>query len=112
MKAHLEFKGIDQLMRHLKEATTLKDVQTVVKTNTADMAKLAQQKAPVDTGFLRRSIIMKLEYDGFQGKVKPMASYAPYLEYGTRFQSAQPFIGPAFNYQKLIFIKEMTRLVR
>lgn len=64
MKVSLGYKGVDELLKHLQEAATLKDVQRVVKTNTADMAKLAQQKAPVDTGFLRRSIVMKLEDDG------------------------------------------------
>ena len=42
MKAHLEFKGIDQLMRHLKKAATLNDVQTVVKNNTAEMKALVK----------------------------------------------------------------------
>ena len=45
MKASLGYKGVDELLKHLQEAATLKDVQRVVKTNTADMAKLAQQKA-------------------------------------------------------------------
>lgn len=112
MKVSLGYKGVDELIKHLREAATLKDVQRVVKTNTSDMAKLAQQKAPVDTGFLRRSIVMKLEDDGLQGKVTPMAEYAAYLEYGTRFMAKQPFIGPAFNVQKAIFMKDMQRLFK
>ncbi|WP_347081355.1 HK97 gp10 family phage protein, partial [Enterococcus faecium] len=56
MKARLEYKGIDQLMRHLKKAATLNDVQKVVKSNTAEMTERMQKGAPVDTGYLRRSI--------------------------------------------------------
>ena len=37
MKSQLEYKGIDQLMQHLKKAVTLNDVQKVVKSNTAEM---------------------------------------------------------------------------
>ena len=55
---------------------------------------------------------MKLEDDGLQGKVTPMAEYASYLEYGTRFMAKQPFIGPAFNVQKAIFMKDMQRLFK
>ena len=106
MKASLGYKGVDELLKHLQEAATLKDVQRVVKT------KLAQQKAPVDTGFLRRSIVMKLEDDGLQGKVTPMAEYAAYLEYGTRFMAKQAFVRPAFNVQKAIFMKDMQRLFK
>ena len=112
MKAHLEFKGIDQLMRHLKKAATLNDVQTVVKNNTAEMTERMQKGAPVDTGYLRRSINMNLLEAGLTGIVGPTADYAPYVEYGTRFMSAQPYVRPAFNYQKVIFMAEMKALVK
>lgn len=77
MKAHLEFKGIDQLMRHLKKAATLNDVQKVVKSNTAEMTERMQKGAPVDTGYLRRSINMTLSEAGLTGIVGPTAEYAP-----------------------------------
>ncbi|MGC3347856.1 hypothetical protein ACPTJ5_14110, partial [Enterococcus faecium] len=56
MKAQLEYKGIDQLMRLLKKVATLNDVQKVVKSNTAEMTERMLKGAPVDTGYLRRSI--------------------------------------------------------
>lgn len=112
MKAHLEFKGIDQLMRHLKKAATLNDVQKVVKSNSAEMTERMQKGAPVDTGYLRRSISMTLSEAGLTGIVGPTANYAPYVEYGTRFMSAQPYVRPAFNYQKVKFMAEMKALVK
>ena len=45
MKAQLKYKGIDQLMRHLKQATALNDVQKVVKSNTAEMTERMQRCA-------------------------------------------------------------------
>jgi HK97 gp10 family phage protein len=54
---------------------------------------------------------MDLSDGGLTGKVKPTADYAPYLEYGTRFQSAQPFMRPAFNKQKAQFKSDMDKLV-
>ena len=77
----------------------------------SELTQGAQRKAPVDTGNLRRSITMDLSDGGLTGKVKPTADYAPYLEYGTRFQSAQPFMRPAFNKQKAQFKSDMDKLV-
>ncbi|WP_260680480.1 HK97-gp10 family putative phage morphogenesis protein [Enterococcus avium] len=55
---------------------------------------------------------MAIMSGGLVGMVTPTAEYAPYVNYGTRFQAAQPFISNAFNYQKVKFIAEMQRLVK
>ena len=44
-------------------------------------------------------------------EVEPTAEYAPYVELGTRFMEAQPYLGPAFNEQKEKFKKDMKKLV-
>lgn len=53
----------------------------------------AKELAPVDTGFLRNSI----DYDMGDREVAVGASaeYAPYVEFGTERQKAQPFLRPA-----------------
>lgn len=112
MKASLEFKGIDQLLRHLEKKMTMEDVKKVVTINTSEMANQMQRRAPVDTGFMRRSVTMSIMSVGLVGMVTPTAEYAPYVNYGTRFQAAQPFVSNAFNYQKVKFIAEMRRLVK
>lgn len=76
------------------------------------MTERMQKGAPVDTGYLRRSINMNLLEAGLTGIVGPTADYAPYVEYGTRFMSAQPYVRPAFNYQKVKFMAEMKALVK
>lgn len=100
MKAQLEYKGIDQLMRHLKKAATLNDVQKVVKSNTAEMTERMQKGAPVDTGYLRRSINMNLLEAGLTGIVGPTADYAPYVEHGTRL------CRPSLMLDQLLIIKK------
>lgn len=123
MKVHLDYQGIDQLMKHLDRAISLEDVKRVVKTNgaalTNGMQKRAQFKGHYEngkfvspTGATRRSITMRIQEAGFSVLVMPMTEYSPYLEYGTRFMDAQPFVRAAFNYQKIIFKKEMRELVR
>ena len=75
------------------------------------MQAKAQQKAPVDTGYLKRSIGLEFTDGGMSAEVEPTADYAPYVELGTRFMEAQPYLGPAFNEQKEKFKKDMKKLV-
>lgn len=61
--------------------------------------RAAKQLCPVDTGRLRASINHRLEADG-QGLVAIIGSdveYAPYVEFGTRYMRAQPYLRPALN---------------
>lgn len=50
--------------------------------------------APVDTGRLRQSIGLK-RLDPDTWRVGTNVSYAPFVEFGTRFQAPQPFFRPA-----------------
>ena len=45
------------------------------------------------------------------GIVKPTMEYAPYVEFGTRFMEAQPYIGPSFNKQTEQFKKDLKKLM-
>lgn len=112
MKTSMSFKGIDQLVKHLDKAASLKDVQHVVKSNGANLTKKMQQLAPVDTRYLKRSIKMSLTDGGFSAEVGPYANYASYLEYGTRKMTKKPFIKPSFNIQKEVFIRDLERLMK
>lgn len=57
----------------------------------------AQEYCPVDTGRLRSSIHWEQGEDsrGFFVDVGTNVKYAPFVEYGTRFQQAQSFMRPA-----------------
>ncbi|MBU5370533.1 HK97-gp10 family putative phage morphogenesis protein [Enterococcus avium] len=112
MTKGLSINGLGKLQKKLKANMSMTDVKKVVRDNGAQLNAKAQRKAPVDTGFLRRSIIFQLSDGGLKATSTPMAEYAPYLEYGTRFISAQPFMRPAFNEQKQIFKRDMDRLVK
>ena len=110
--ATLEFKGIDKLMKRLDPQRTEADVRKVVKANGAGLQQMAMRKAAVDTGFMKRSIGLEITNRGLAATITPTAEYSPYLEYGTRFMSAQPFMRPAFMYQRYQFIKDLQKLMR
>ncbi|MEQ7202355.1 HK97-gp10 family putative phage morphogenesis protein [Lactococcus lactis] len=108
----MKISGIDALQKKLRKNATLDDVKHVVKSNIVSMNKNMQNLAPVDTGNMKRSITSEFTDGGFTGTTEPHTDYAGYVEYGTRFQSAQPFVKPAYNEQKGVFIKELERLLK
>lgn len=55
----------------------------------------AKRLAPVRTGTLRRSITSRVETT--RGYVGSNVEYAPFVEYGTRYMEAQPFLEPAID---------------
>lgn len=106
LKGGKELKKALQIRQDLKPA-----VQKVVRQNTGEMQREAERIVPVDTGALKRSFIRTYQDDGMTGIVKPTMEYAPYVEFGTRFMEAQPYLGPAFNKQVEQFEKDLKKLM-
>lgn len=105
--------GMDVLLLQLQGGARIEEaVQRIVKRRTSEMNRLAQRNAPVDTGELRRSILSTFTNNGMTGTVKAGMHYSPYVEYGTRFMTAQPFMRPAFLVVKPEFIRDLEMLVR
>lgn len=112
MGESLKIVGIDKLMAKLKKNVTLEDVKRVVKMNGSEMQQKAQRFAPVDTGTLKRNILLEIEQWGTEAKVTSGAEYAPYQEWGTRYMSGTPHIRPAYHIQSAKFKADMQRLVK
>lgn len=55
----------------------------------------AKRAAPVDSGRLKASITSRTSAD--QAVIGTNVAYAPYVEYGTRFTRAQPYMRPAVD---------------
>lgn len=110
--AEIKFEGIAKLNKGLKKRMDMSAVKDTVKLNGSEMQKKAQRNAPVNTGTLKRSIGIDISDGGMTATVEPTAEYAPYVELGTRFMEAQPFLKPAFEEQKKQFEKDLKELVR
>lgn len=104
--------GIDELQMKLKKNVQMSDVKKVVRKNGSDMQKKAQKNAPIDTGTLQRSIALEMRDSGKTAEVEPTVDYGAYVELGTRFMTAQPYLKPAFNEQKEKFKQDMKKLAR
>ncbi|MCC8039164.1 MAG: HK97 gp10 family phage protein [Bacteroidales bacterium] len=108
--------GLNELRQAIEERCNTQAVQTVVKKNGAGLQTKMQRNAVFvkgySTGATRQSIGLSLSDGGMTATVQPGTYYSPYLEYGTRYMSAQPFVGPSFNSQKVLFLNDLQKLVR
>ena len=112
----IKIEGLDKLQKALKKNVTMEDVKTVVRHNGSELQSKMQGNADFTrgyaTGTTKRSIALEMADAGFTAEVEPKTEYSPYLEYGTRFMDAQPFVKPAYESQKEIFKKDMDKLVQ
>ena len=111
-----EIKGLEELEKKLKRNVEMKDVARVISTNGQQLANKMIKEADFTkgyaTGTTKRSISLEFKDSGFTAEVEPGTEYSPYLEYGTRFMDAQPFVRPAYNEQVAKFKRDMDKLVK
>ena len=114
--ARIRVEGLDELQKALKENATLADVKKVVRHHGAELQRRIQENADFkmgyQTGTTKRSVGLEIVDDGLTAESGPKTEYAPYLEFGTRFMDAQPFVKPAYDEQKEKFKSDMQKLVR
>jgi HK97 gp10 family phage protein len=65
----------------------------------------AKTIVPVKDGILRGSIVKAVDSSKLNGTVSTNTEYAGYVEFGTRYQKAQPYMRPAL-------IKSVPKIIR
>lgn len=112
----IKIEGLEELQKALKDNVTMDDVKRVVKQNGSEMHQKVQKNADFDkgyqTGTTKRSVGLEIKDSGFTAEVEPKTDYSPYLEHGTRFMEAQPFVKPGHDEQAKQFKKDMQKLVK
>lgn len=122
-KINIKVTGLDKLEKKLKKDISMNQVKDVVKKNGADLQTKIQENADFKghmegnkfvspTGTTKRSVGLELKDGGFTAESGPKTDYAPYLELGTRFMDAQPFVEPALDEVGKNFKDDMKELVR
>lgn len=121
-RTKLELIGFDKILDHLIEAQKGEALRLAVRQNGAECQQKAQANANFrghyegkrfvpPTGATKRNIALDITDDGMTAEIEPKTSYAPYVEYGTRYMEAQPFMGPAYQAQKRIFKADIDKIV-
>jgi len=72
----------------------------------------AQERARYKTGFMRGEIEWQQDPGAMEGQLIAGANYTIYHEYGTRYMSAQPMLGPAAEEQREPFARDLADLYR
>lgn len=112
----IKIEGIEKLQAKLKKNVQMDDVKRVVKTNGAQlknkMVRNANFVKGYQTGTTKRHIFRNTKDSGLTVEVGPTTEYSPYLEFGTRFMEAQPFVRPALDEQKKEFVKDFKKLTK
>ena len=109
---NIVIEGGDEMVRAIRNRFNEDKVARVVKRNTAQAQQKAMRLAAVDTGFMKRSITMRIDITGLAGYIVAGASYSSYVEFGTRYMDSQPFMRPAAREQAPIFINDLRNLLR
>lgn len=119
----IKLEGMEKLQVKLKKNVQMSKVKQIVKDNGAALQEAAQRKAPVGTpqstgipgyvgGTLKRNIGLEIRDGGLTAEVEPTAEYAAYVEYGTRYMNAQPYMRPSYTAQKEKFKSDLKKLTR
>lgn len=81
------------------------------KRSMLEIQNLAKMKAAVDTGNLRNSIQLDILSDT-KILITSFASYSYFVEFGTIYMKAQPFLRPAIDEVRFKRIKEIAKQVQ
>ena len=84
---------INSLERSVEKA--IKAAEKELQLTALEIERDAKLNAPVDTGMLRASITST--GSGSEYEIGTNLEYAPFVEYGTRYMAAQPFLFPAYE---------------
>ena len=109
-------KGLEKLLRTLERVPKELegDVEGILQAVGQTIEGDAKQKAPIYTGKLRQSIKSE-RIDNKTYRIRAnatgLAPYAIFVEFGTRFMRARPFLFPAFFSGRQRFTKALEKLL-
>ncbi len=114
----IKFEGIYELDKKLKKCLNMDAVKQIIQKNGDQMNR--RMKKNTETAFVKGystgdtagSINTTISDSGMTATTEPTMEYDPYVEFGTRFMEAEPFVKPAFEEQKEQFKKDLDKLVK
>lgn len=85
MRISVELEGLEHIIDEIEDMVDTSHMRNAMERACAVVERSAKEKAPKDTGELRRSITSKVTNKGgvIEGIVYTPLEYAPYVEFGT-----------------------------
>jgi HK97 gp10 family phage protein len=102
-----EVSGVEEFKQAVQQLDSAmqKYVHELLACWAADVKALAKQLAPVRTGYLRSSIYAKVQE--WVAEIGAEATYAMFVEFGTRYMQARPYLFPAVEE----YLPELERII-
>ena len=120
--AKISFKGLDKLEKKLIENAKMEEMKKVVKSsgftlqgNVVKNAGEATFNKGYFTGNLKQDVAghgLKLSGDGLTAKVGTSVEYGYWLEHGTRYMEAEPFLKDPFEQAEKEFKADIDKLTK
>lgn len=108
----VKLEGFDELQTKLRENARLNIVKACVRKHGSEMQNTAHEICPRASGRLADSIKLELTDGEMTAEVAPHMNYAAYVEYGTRFMDAQPYMRPAYMQESARFKADLAKLMK
>nr|DAT11669.1 MAG TPA: putative tail component [Caudoviricetes sp.] len=111
MTAGSEFRGMADRFRAAPDKAAGM-VRAATTKAVVDTQRLARERAPVDTGYLRASIFTREGAQGatWWGEAQVGAEYAYWVENGTSTQAPQPYMRPAHEQVRPVFVQMIEQI--
>lgn len=74
--------------------------------------KKAKELAPVRDGILKNSIFIDVGLTGLDASVGTNVKYAPFQEFGTRYQKGKAFLYPAWEAERNKFYAKAAEILK
>ena len=124
----ITLEGDVELQKAIAKKIKLEEMKRIIKRHGYQLQQKAQRNAKFKghyewkagkgwvkvkpTDYLKSKIELDYSADGLTATVEPTAEYAAYVELGTRFMDAQPYLKPAFEEQKKKVKQDLNKLVK
>ena len=105
--------GLNQYIKAVqkKPAQVEQAVDREIKLSSLRIEKKSKQQSPFDTGWLSNNIYANVVRSMVSEVVSPV-EYSIFIELGTRFMMAQPFLFPALKADWPLLQKRLNKLMR
>ena len=105
--------GLNQYIKAVqkKPAQVEQAVDREIKLSSLRIEKKSKQQSPFDTGWLSNNIYANVVRSMVSEVISPV-EYSIFIELGTRFMMAQPFLFPALKADWPLLQKRLNKLMR
>lgn len=113
---NVKLNGLEDFERVLKKNVTMDDVKRIVKTNGDRLNRYMKEQTThayvkgYSTGDTAGSINTEVRDGGLTVAVGATMNYDPYVEYGTRYMSAEPILDPSLERVRPQFLGDLEKV--